>query len=122
MSPLLGPYQYQPAENGLPPEEVRILDLRAEPYPQDGRRIRVHLDLTPFEEKPDLQLALTTTSGVEVTSLTVIESIDDRMTFTMHIRTKILEDTYLLKAQVIYKDIGIVDQKSISLDTSVKED
>lgn len=31
----------------LPPEETRILDLRAEPY-SDGKRVHVNLKLTPF--------------------------------------------------------------------------
>jgi hypothetical protein len=122
MSPLLGPYQYEPAENGLPPREARIVDLRGEPYPEDGHRIRVHIALTPFKEKPDLLVVLATLDGVEISSVNIIETIDDQMTLTMHIRTKTLENTYLLKAQVTYAETGIVDQKSIPIEASVKEE
>ena len=35
-----------PTDIPLPPEEVRIRELTAEPWP-DGRRVRVYVELTP---------------------------------------------------------------------------
>ena len=47
-----------PQVHRLPPNQTRLLDLRAEPYP-DGRRMRVALELTPFEQRPYIELTLT---------------------------------------------------------------
>ena len=47
-----------PEVERLEPKAIRILDLRAEPYP-DGRRLRVALDLTPFQLRPNIELLLT---------------------------------------------------------------
>lgn len=117
-----GPYSYQPPEDGLPPKEVRILGLRAEPWPDDSHRVRVHLDLTPFLERPDIEVVLSEPDDVEIGSISIIESIDAKMTFTMHIRGESLKDTYILKASVAYTDIGTVDQKSISFAASLQID
>lgn len=119
MSPLRGPYSYQPSENGLAPKDVRIVELRAELWPDDSRRVRVHLELTPFLEKPDVEVIIAQQDDSEVARINIIESIDDKMTFTMHIRSQTLEEVYKLKASVAYTDIGIVDQKSISFEAPV---
>ena len=37
-------------KDARPPEEMRILDLSAEPY-ADGRRVRVLVKITPFIER-----------------------------------------------------------------------
>lgn len=116
-----GPYSYQPPEDGLAPKEVRITDLRAEPWPDNSRRVRVQLDLTPFLERPDIEVVLSEPENVQIGSISIIESIDAKMTFTMHIRSEPLKDTYYLKASVTYADIGIVDQKSISFAAPVEE-
>ena len=122
MSPLRGPYSYQPAEEGLPPQDVRIVELSAEPWHDSSHRVRVTLELTPFLQKPDIEVVLARQDNVKVASVNIVESIDPRMTFTMHIRSETLDDTYLLQAKVTYPDIGMVDQKTVSFETSVKED
>ncbi len=47
---------------GLPPAEVRFTELRIEPWP-DGRRLRVHVSLTPFQNKPDLEAMILDEAG-----------------------------------------------------------
>ena len=46
-----------PQVGRLPPEVTRILDLRVESYP-DGKRVRVRLELTPFQQRPYIELTL----------------------------------------------------------------
>src|SRR5690242_3283114 len=48
---MLGPHSYEPPEDGLPPQQIRVQTLRAEPWPEDSRRVRIHLDMTPFLER-----------------------------------------------------------------------
>jgi hypothetical protein len=115
---MLRPHQYQPPEDGLPPQEVRIVSLRAEPWPEDGRRIKIHLELTPFLERPNLEVAITDAQSQEVASINIIETIDDRMTFTMHLRGEVVSGEYTLSASVFYPEIGPVDQKSTPFETS----
>lgn len=114
---MLQPHSYQPPEDGLPPQEVRILDLRAEPWAEDGRRVRVYLDVTPFLERPNMEMNIIDAEGLSIASISIIEGIDDHLTFTMHIRGPELHNPYTLAASVYYPELGEVDQKSIQFET-----
>ena len=122
MSPLRGLYSYHPLEEGLPPQDVRIVLLSAEPWPDHSHRVRVSLELTPFLQKPDLEVILARQDHEQVASVNIVESIGPKVTFTMHIRSETLAGFYLLQATVTYADIGIVDQKTISFEVPAKED
>jgi len=119
---MLRPHSYQPPEDGLPPNEVRFIELHTEPWPEDASRVRVHLEVTPFLERPNLEVLITDASSQEVSSINIIESIDTRMAFTMHLRGKEGNGPYTLKAAVVYPDIGTVDQKSITFETEQKNE
>lgn len=114
---MLRPHSYQPPEDGLPPQEVRILALHAESWPDQSRRVRVTVDVTPFLERPNLEVTLTDENNDEVSSINIIESIDARMTFTMHIRRDESKGPYLLSAKIVYPEIGTVDQKDQHFET-----
>ena len=43
-----------PNDPPLPPEEVRLRELRAEPWP-DVLRVKVFLELTPFQKRPSAE-------------------------------------------------------------------
>lgn len=107
---------FEPPEDGLPPQEVRILALRAEPWPEDSRRVRIHLDVTPFIERPNLEISIQDHDGHEVSSISIIESIETNITFTMHIRSPEVSGVYTLAAGIYYPDHGTVDQNSISFE------
>jgi hypothetical protein len=102
---------YQPPENGTPPQETRISQLSAEPWP-DGRRVRVSIEITPFLERPNLEVSITDENQQEVSSISIIETIDDRMTFTMHMRGQPSSSPYTLTARLQYPEIGTVHQES----------
>ena len=70
----------------LPPEETRILDLHAEPYP-DGKRVQVNLELMPFLHRPEIELTLTDPTGQTCTSASVIETTGRKLELTLRIRT-----------------------------------
>ncbi|MBM3152120.1 MAG: hypothetical protein FJZ96_07955 [Chloroflexi bacterium] len=69
----------------LPPEETRILSLCADPYP-DGRRLRVTIELTPFQQRPNLELALAGPDGEPSGSASIVEPVGWTLELTMHIR------------------------------------
>lgn len=73
-----------PSEIPLPPEEVRIRELRAEPWP-DGRRVRIYLEVDPFQKRPSAEVSISDATGVEVAQVSVIETMNRKMEFTMHL-------------------------------------
>jgi hypothetical protein len=74
-----------PTEIPLPPDEIRIRSLRAEPWP-DGMRVRVYFEIDPFQKRPNAEIRILDEEDMEVASLNVIETIDRKMEFTMHLR------------------------------------
>ena len=118
---MLPGHSYEPPEDGLPPQEVRIIDLRAEPWPEDRRRVRIRLEVTPFLERPNMEVIITDAQGDEISSINIIESIDTHLAFTMHIRGEQVELSYHLAASISYPDLGTVDQKRIVFETPEKE-
>jgi hypothetical protein len=102
-------------DDALPPGEIRFSEFRVEPWP-DGRRIRVHLTLTPFQQNPNLDVVLTDAGGQVIASTAIIETAENRMVFTMHIRSPQTAGEYSLSSSVSYPEIGVVDQQTISFE------
>lgn len=93
-------------DNLKPREEVRIEKLGAEPLP-DGRRIKVSMEVTPFRERPNLEIALFDQAQRKVSGTTVIEAMTFRMEFILHLRnvTEPAGD-YELRAALYYEDLA----------------
>ncbi len=92
------------SEAPLLPAEVRIRTLDADPRP-DGVRVDVRLELTPFLQRPNIEVSVTNATGREVTSLSVVEAIEPKMDFTMHLRERETGGRYKLAVQVFYADV-----------------
>ena len=90
-----------PGDIPLPPDEVRIKKLRAEPWP-DNRRVRVYLEVTPFQARPSGEIILLDAKDDEIASISIIETIDPKMEFTLHIRGREPSGEYTLKAAIFY--------------------
>jgi hypothetical protein len=93
----------------LPPAEVRITELRANPWP-DGQRVRVHVELTPFQERPNLELTIQTSQGAESASVSLIEVLTTRFVITMHLRRSDPGGEYSLSGRLYYPDLEAGDQ------------
>lgn len=98
-------------DNDLPPTDVRFTELRVEPWP-DGRRVRVHVDITPFQQNPNIETWITDPSGLELAHALIVESAEHRIVFTMHLRGK-LGLNFTLSANLEYPEIGIVDSRQV---------
>jgi hypothetical protein len=92
------------SEAPVPPDEVRIRELDAQPRP-DGRRIKVHTSLTPFQKRPNVEVLIHNADGREVAAVSVVEAIDNTMDFTMHLREPETGGSYVLSASVFYADV-----------------
>jgi hypothetical protein len=69
-----------------PKEKIRIERLESQPYP-DGWRVKVTVEVTPFQERPNLEIrVLRSGSDNPVATLSIIETMHRHMEFTVHIR------------------------------------
>ena len=90
-----------PTDIPLPPDEIRFRELRAEPYP-DGRRVRIYLEITPFQQRPNCEISVMDENGDVVASLSIIESIDAKMDFTVHLKVEKPSGIFTLSADIYY--------------------
>ncbi len=102
---------YMP-EGALPPGEVRISGIKVEPWP-DGRRVKVAISLTPFQKPPNLRADILLPDGESIASAHIIETIQHRMVFTMHIRGHEEIHQFALSVVLQYPDLGDVHQQQV---------
>jgi len=102
-------------EEALPPAEVRITELSVEPWP-DGRRVKVLTDITPFQKNPNIDALIVDSQGTEIASITIIESMEARLVFTMHLRRPDPSGKYSLRLSLRYDDFGVVDERSLDFE------
>ena len=101
----------------LPPAEMRILELRAEPVQDDGpKRLRVYFDVTAFQQRPYLEVALLNARGEEIASANIIEPMTRKNVFTMHIRGPQHEGAFSLSARLYYPDQPDSDTRSVEFE------
>ena len=98
-----------------PPEETRILSLTAEPY-EDGRRVRVDIETSPFEQRPHLEFLLTDAENNEISAASFVEPMAWKLEFTMHLRTKPADGPLNLTASLYYPDGPEAEPVSVSFE------
>jgi hypothetical protein len=101
----------------MTPEETRISSLRAEQYP-DGRRVHVNLEITPFQKRPYIEVALFNGAGDEVASTSIVEPMTWKIEFTMHLRGERSEyrNPYTVEAKLFYPDGPNPEPQTFSFD------
>jgi hypothetical protein len=98
----------------MTPEETRITSLTAQPYP-DGYRLRVNIEMTPFQQRPHLEVVLSDANQDEVASSSIVEPLSWKLEFTMHIRGE-LHNPYTLEAKLFYPDGPADEPKTFQFD------
>jgi hypothetical protein len=92
-------------DNLLPREEVRVERVEAVPYP-DRRRVKLQIDVTPFRERPNLELTIRDANGKIVAGTSVIATMHFKMEFNLHLRG--VDDPsgdYTVQVQLYYDDV-----------------
>jgi hypothetical protein len=102
-----------PEDIPQPPELIRFRDVSTNIYP-DKRRIRVKVGVTPFQERPNLELEAFNHTGESVASASVIGMNNPFMELTLHIRGELSPGDYVLKLHLRYHDIEQVDYRAVS--------
>jgi hypothetical protein len=87
-----------------PRKKIKITSLTAEPYP-DGARVKTEVRITPFQDRPNLELYAKKVDGPIVAEMSVIETMTPNLDFTMHIRgIDELAGDYILRAELYYEE------------------
>jgi hypothetical protein len=105
----------------LPPEEVRINSVSADPYP-DGQRVRIAVEMTPFQNRPWLELTLIDSQGDEIATADVIEPLNYKIELTMHIRKAETAGQYTLAVRLYYPEQADNDRKDVSFEIRAEKD
>ena len=102
---------FDTSETPLPPSEVRILALSAEPWP-DGRRLSVAIETAPFQQRPNLHIGVYDSDGQEVASAGAMQIRERQIELTIHLRRDETKGQYQVSAYLAYADpgLGLVDQ------------
>ena len=86
-----------------PPDEIFIEEIEINPYP-DRFRVRIHVRVTAFLERPNLLLVARNKDNVIVSELNIIETMHNDMEFTLHIRNvKDPTGEYTLSVDLFYQ-------------------
>ncbi len=82
-------------------DEVRFNQVGI--YVHEGnRRIAVGFDITPFIERPSIEVTIKSILGVPAGSLTVVETLDTNFSLTMHLRDREPMDVYEVSVTLYY--------------------
>ena len=101
----------------LPPADMRILDLKAEPVQDNGpTRLRVYVDVTAFQQRPYLDVTLLNAQGQEIASVNIIEPMSRKNVFTMHLRGPQQIGAFSLSARLFYPEQPDSDTRSIQFE------
>jgi hypothetical protein len=105
----------------LPPEQIRFTDVHVEAWP-DGRRVRVHASVTPFEQKPSLDFEAVDSRGVPVASATILETLSHRLVITLHLRPSDPSGRYHLRARLYYPEPRLLcDEQDIPFEAHAND-
>lgn len=113
-------FNIDPNIKKLPPEEIRFISLQAEPF-EDRQRIRIRLELTPFQQSPCIELNLSDSEGNFISSVSIIEPPLWKQELIMHVRNSSLVNGELsLIARLFYPERENQDKCTIQFKFPVK--
>lgn len=109
-----------PLEEPKAREDVRIRRIGLHIYP-DMRRMMFGLELTPFRERPSVEVAITNGAGEPAGSLHVIENLRPNFSLILHLRDVETTNPYTLTAVIYYswpeqEEKQLVDRQDITFE------
>ena len=90
-----------PNDVPLPPEDVHIRKFTAEPWP-DKHRVRVYLEISPFQKQPSGEIVITDAHGRQVAVANFIETMVANMEINLHLRADHTLGSYQVSATLFY--------------------
>jgi hypothetical protein len=76
--------------------------------------VGVDVEITPFQERPNLHVSIYDAQGREVASVGAMQIQAKQIGFTLHLRHAEISGTYTAAARLVYPDpdldLGVVDE------------
>jgi hypothetical protein len=107
----------EPDDIPVPPPEVRFREVKVAPHP-DRRRVRVRLELTPFLERPDINLLVQDAQGGPLASAAIVETNEASLQLTLHLPAIMPAGLLTLVSTIHYTDHGLVDRRETNFETA----
>ncbi len=100
-----------------PRYQIKVEDIQIEPYPNQTR-LKVTLETTQFTpaDRPNLTIRAFNPAGEELSSLTIIETLQNTISVTLHLRQPPTEGDYTVRADLYYDDDAIQHSAERKLD------
>ena len=102
-------------------EEVRIKQIGLFVH-DDLRRVSFGLELTPFLERPSIQVVILNGQGEHAGALSVIETMTPNFSLIVHLRDDDVTDPYEITAEIYYVKPETVrqnvDQQTVTFNVS----
>ena len=96
-----------------PPELVRFTHVQVKSYP-DGRRVKIKLGVTAFQQAPDIEIEAYSPGGDRVASTSIVELGSVNMEVTLHLRGEIVPGSYLCKLDLGYRNLKAIDSREVA--------
>lgn len=111
---------FSPTDVPQPHDRIKVERLEARPYP-DGWRVRLLVDVTPFQDRPSLEIRVRLQEGRVISELSVIETMVRHMEFTVHIRgVQSPVGDYVVQAALYYGQDPLQVQHSLETRFSIQ--
>jgi len=112
--------ELNPAESGnipVPPEDMRFIDFKVEPVLDNGPvRLRVYVETSAFLQRPYLEVTLLNSQGDEIASASIIEPMQRKNVFTLHVRGGQQSGKFSLAARLFYPEKPDSDSREIKFE------
>ncbi len=83
----------------------------ADPYP-DGLRLKLRIQVTPFQERPNFEIRILNPHSQEVGSLSIIESMEPTIELTTHLRGEVVPGNYVVRTRLEYPGHSLSSEMS----------
>jgi hypothetical protein len=90
----------------LPPEEMRVEVLKVTPW-TDGRRVTASVEITPFQERPNVHVRIYNEQGEEVAATAAIQALQTQFEFTLYLYPQKTQGRYRAEAHVAYPHLEL---------------
>ncbi len=91
-----------PLEGPRAREDVRFNQLAVYVHPDGSRRIAVGFDITPFRERPCIEVRVVNDNDVHAGSINVMQTMNANFHLTVHLRDREPTDIYTVVAHLYY--------------------
>jgi hypothetical protein len=102
-------------------EDVRIKQIGLFVH-EEGRRVTFGLELTPFLERPCIDVEITNADGQQAGMLSVIEQVTPNFSLVLHLRDEERRDPYRLRTVIYYAtpetEPEKVDDQAVQFETA----